>query len=359
MNREYALAIAALVVVVAALTTLALSGAVSDPSEPDTDAAIERAGTASLLEVTIAADEVSGGTATLTVDTHLEHEGNPVENVTVVHRTTDTDNSLVVDVTEREVGTLESESEEVVSGTVDVPREGTHRIETIVYTNGTRTESVSHRVSGVDSLTPAYADTGLEFHHFGGGGLGDVPAIEYSIGSTSDDRVELEVESYLTNAGDEPADDLDLELKARQADSNIVADSATVDLSSVEPGETISPTADLAVPDEYAYHLDGILWLDGTIVATYRAGADLRPDTADGDDLDTDEFDDEGKDEFETVEEDSESFDDEAADAEENGMDADHDAEGDSADSTPGFGVAVAAAALLATIALARRSTNE
>ncbi|WP_265108528.1 DUF7490 domain-containing protein [Halosolutus halophilus] len=354
MNRESALMVAALVVAVAALTTLALSGAVSDPSAPDTGAAIDRAGTASLLEVTIAADEVSGETATLAVDTYLQHEGPAVENVTVVHRTTDTDTNLVVDVTEREVGGLESESEEVVSGTVDVPREGTHRIETIVYTDGTRTESVSHRVSGVDSLTPAYADTGLEFHSYTGA-LADVPAIEYEVESSTGDRVELAVESYLTNAGDRTADGLELELKARQADSNIVADSATVDLSGVEPGETVSPTTTLEIPGEYAYHLDGILWLDGTIVATDRAGADLRPNATDGGDLDTAEFDENGTSkEFETSEGDAESF-----DEEDEVEGADHDDGADSADGTAGFGVAVAAVALLATIALARRSTNE
>ncbi|MFC4542836.1 PGF-CTERM sorting domain-containing protein [Halosolutus amylolyticus] len=355
MKRESALLVAALVVAVAALTSLALSGAVTDPSAPDTEAAIDRAGTASLLEVTIAADEVSGETVTLAVDTYLQHEGRPVENVTVVHRTMDADDSLVVDVTEREVGTLESESEEVVPGTVDVPREGAHRIETIVYTDGTRTETVTHRVSGLDSLTPAYADTGLEFHSYTGA-LVDVPAIEYEVESTTDGRATLEVKSYLTNAGDETADDLELELKARQADSNIVADSATVDLSGVEPGETINPTAELEVPDEYAYHLDGILRLDGTIVATDRAGADLRPNATDGDALDTGEFDDDADENgFEASEADAESHD-EAA----NGADDEYDKEDDaSADNTPGFGVAVAAVALLATIAFARRSSNE
>lgn len=77
---------------------------------------------------------------------------------------------------------------------------------------------------------------------------------------------------YLTNAGDETTetDDLELEVKAHQADSNIVADAAAVDLSAVEPGETATPTATLEVAQEYEYYLDAILWLDGTIVATDR-----------------------------------------------------------------------------------------
>ena len=357
MNREVTLMVAAVVVVVAALTTLALSGAVADPGEPETEAAIDDAGAASLLEVTFAADEVSGETATLSVDTHLEHAGEPVENVTVEHRIEDTDSDLVVEETVREVGTLDGESEMTVTDAIDVPRDGTHQVQTTLKTDGTRSETVTHRLSGVDSLTPAYADTGLEFHRYTGA-LADVPAIQYSVESTSDDRVELEAESYLTNAGDEHAEDLELELIVRQADSNIIADSATVELDDVEPGDTIAPSADLEVPDEYAYHLDGILWLDGTIVATDRASADLRPNATDGDELDADEFGDDEADEFETVEEDAEVHDDEAEDAADSHVVDDEEAE-DHGDGTPGFGLAVAAAALLAAIAFARRKTDE
>lgn len=352
MNRELALAIAAVVVAVAALATLALSGAVSAPAEPETGAAVETDGHASLLEVTIAADEVAGETVRLEVDTYLEHRGDPVENVTVVHRATNADTSLVEDTTEREVGTLEEEREVVVPATVAVPREGTHRIESFVYVDGTRTESSSYRVSGVDSLTPAYAETGLEFHRFGGdygGALSDVPAIEYSIESTTDETATLAVTSYLTNAGDDVADTVEVEVKARQADSNIVADSETVTVSNVEPGETATPEVELEVADEYGYYLDAILWHDGTIVATDRAGADLDPNaSAENSTLETADFE-ESDDEFETVEEDG-------ADGEHDsgtGEGSDYAAE-DSADGTPGFGfeAGIATLALLSIVAV-------
>ncbi len=68
-------------------------------------------------------------------------------------------------------------------------------------------------------------------------------------------------------------------MKARQADSNVVADAETVPLSAVESGETATPTTTLEVTDEYRYYLDAVLWLDGTIVATDRAIADLRPES--------------------------------------------------------------------------------
>ncbi|MWV40445.1 hypothetical protein [Natrialba sp. INN-245] len=345
MNREYALAIAAVVVAVAALTTLLLAGAVADPDDPETGASVESH--ASLQEVTIAADEISGGTATLAVDSYLTAYGAPVDNVTIVHRATDTDTGLVEDTTEREVGTLEPGSETAVSGTVDVPREGGYEIETFVYVDGERTESATHRVSGVDALTPAYADTGLEFHRFGdqyGGAFESVPAIEYAVESTSGETATLEVTSYLTNTADDPADSLELEVKARQADSNVVADAETVPLSAVESGETATPTTTLEVTDEYRYYLDAVLWLDGTIVATDRAIADLRPESVMANETDVEstfsaaDFEDDGG--FETT-------------ASDTAPDAPHrDDEADDADEVPGFGAATAAMSAAVAIAL-------
>jgi len=85
MNRESLLAVATLVVVIGAFTTLALAGAVSDPGASETAGDVEDAGRVSLTEITISANEVTGGTAPL-ADTYLEHRGGPVRNVTVVHQ---------------------------------------------------------------------------------------------------------------------------------------------------------------------------------------------------------------------------------------------------------------------------------
>ncbi|ELY40813.1 DUF7490 domain-containing protein [Natronorubrum tibetense] len=348
MNREYVLAIAALVVVVGALSTLALTGAVSDPDDSETATDVETDGDVSLAEITISSEDVTGGTATIAVDSHLEHRGDPVDNVTVVHRVTDTNSGLVENTTEREVDVLgegsSDRSETVVTDSVAVPRESSYEIETFVYRDGARLESASHSIEGVDALTPAYADTDVEFHRFGGGSFADVPAIEYAIESTTDDRATLEVASYLTNTGDDAEDDLELEVKARQSGSEVVADSATVDLSTVDPGETASPTVDLEVPTEYDYYLDAVLWRDGTIVETDRAVANLGEGS-----LSVDETDGEGGLEVSDFTGGSGVGTDDA-----DAADDDHDDDRDG-DGTPGFGAAIAVAALLATIALARR----
>ncbi|SDJ42566.1 DUF7490 domain-containing protein [Natronorubrum texcoconense] len=354
MNREYVLAIAALVVVIGALSTLALTGAVSDPEASEAATEVETDGDVSLAEITISSEHVTGGTATIAVDSHLEHRGDPVDNVTVVHRVTDTNSGLVENTTEREVDVLgegsSDRSETVVTDSVAVPRESSYEIETFVYRDGARLESASHSIEGVDALTPAYADTDVEFHRFGGGSFADVPAIEYAIESTTDDRATLEVASYLTNTGDDAEDDLELEVKARQSGSEVVADSATVDLSTVDPGETASPTVDLEVPTEYDYYLDAVLWRDGTIVETDRAVANLGEGS-----LSVDETDGDGGLEVSEFTGGSGVGADDADVADDGHDDRDNDDRDQDNDGTPGFGAAIAVAALLATIAFARR----
>ncbi|ARS90569.1 DUF7490 domain-containing protein [Natrarchaeobaculum aegyptiacum] len=342
MNRESLLAIAALVVVVATLSTLLLGGAITNPDEPDAPREVAP----SVLETTLAADEVSGETATLVVDTHLEARAGHTENATLVHRATNGDTGLVEDTTTIGVDPIDDGAEEVVTSTIDVPRDGSHEIETLVYVDGTRTDATSYRVSGMDSLPPTYADSSLDFHRFGDEGyaLADVPALEYTIQSADGQTAHLEVASYLTNGGEDAAGDLELEVKARQADSNIVADRETVPVEDVDPGETVAPTTDLEVPDEYRYHLDAILWRDGSIVATERAGADLRPESvvenaSDADERGLDATDFEETDGVETVP------------ADDSGPVRDDVAE-EAGDGTPGFGPLGAAVAVAVGLAL-------
>ena len=157
------------------------------------------------------------------------------------------------------------------------PRGG-YRIESIIYRDGERIDTGGKEVRGVGTLQPAYARVPVEFHRFGDttGGT-DLPPISFTVEDVTDNRTRLNVSAYLTNAGDEPIDDLRLSLVARQADSNIVADRAEVPLRNLTTGATATPTAPLTVPEGYNYYLDAILWHEGTIVGTTRAAANLNP----------------------------------------------------------------------------------
>ena len=236
---------AAAVVVVSAIAAVAVPGALS-PDEPERI----RPAVLGVAELNIAPGSVAGDTATLSVETRLEHRGGPAENVTLLLRAVGLESGLVETTRTVDVEPISGDREVAVVENLTVPREGGYRIESVVFVDGERRASAAKSVRGVEALQPEYARTSVQFHHFS---RTDQPAIEYEIAGVSDDRATLRVRTYLTNAGSESPNGLRLSLTARQADSNIVADETEVAVGGIAPGHTATPEAELVVPDGYNY----------------------------------------------------------------------------------------------------------
>lgn len=269
MRREFVLG-GALVVLVASVAgaVVLFPGVVAD------DSGDQREGFVRLTEIAIGDGAVGGETVELVTDIRLENRRGVSENVSVELRAVGSDSGLVETSHTVDLGRLSDEGEVSVVRNLTVERGGDYRIEAVVYQDGQRRDSGDRTVRGTGALVPAYAQTSVAFHRFAGY---ELPVIEYSIESVRDNRTTLNVSSYLTNTGEESSDDVRLVLKARQADSNIVADETTITVGDIAPGTTVTPTATLSVPAGYNYYLDGILYKNGVIVATARAGASLSP----------------------------------------------------------------------------------
>jgi PGF-CTERM protein len=163
-----------------------------------------------------------------------------------------------------------------VRSNITVERAGGYRIDTIVYEDGNRVETGQQSVRNVDALTPAYARSTVAFQRFENAGV-PLDSITYRIDGVSDNQTTLNVSVYVTNAGNTPSDDLSLRLRARQADSNVIADESTVRVGQIRPGRTEIVRTQLTVPDGYNYWLDGMLFSDGVIVGTESSPANLDP----------------------------------------------------------------------------------
>lgn len=261
----------AAVVLAAALLAVLVPGAFAPP--PDEP---ERPGIVDLQEMSISHGTVGGETVPLSVEARLQHRGPPSENVTVLFRAVGRDSGLVETTRTVDVGTVDGDREFPVTTNLTVAREGGYRIEAVVFADDRRLTTGSTTVSGLSALTPAYADTAVDVHRFGAG-RGALPSIEYTVDRAGEDRTTLNVSTYLTNRGDGPSEDVRVVLKARQADSNIVADQAVIRVGQIPPGQTATPSAELTVPSQYNYYLDAVLWKDGVIVTNTRSAANLDP----------------------------------------------------------------------------------
>nr|WP_245188658.1 PGF-CTERM sorting domain-containing protein [Halarchaeum rubridurum] len=103
-----------------------------------------------------------------------------------------------------------------------------------------------------------------------------MPTVRVGVRETGADRTTLDVAAYVTNAGGE-SEPVRVEYVARQAESNLVADRATVDVADVASGRTVTPDATLDVPAGYNYYVDAVLWKDGVLIDTTTAAANLDP----------------------------------------------------------------------------------
>ena len=259
-----------MVVLAMLIGATAVPGALSEPREDVRESYLD------LRETTIEPAAVDGQTVTLAIDARLSHRGGSAENVTVETRAVDADTGLVATTTRQSVGGVDGDREVSVQSNITVERAGGYRIDTIVYEDGERVATGRQSVRNVDALTPAYARSAVTFERFENAGV-PLDSITYRIDDVSDNRTTLNVSVYVTNAGNSPSEDLSLRLRARQADSNVVADESTVRVGQIRPGRTETVTTRLTVPDGYNYWLDGVLLSDGVIVGTESAPANLHP----------------------------------------------------------------------------------
>lgn len=343
MRREQLVAGALLAVVVATVVTAAaLPGALADRTAPTPDGDIR------MEEIAISATDVGGERLGLATDVRLAHSDGVSENISVELRAIDTSSGLV-EATERvPVGAVDERGELSATATLRVERGGDYEIDAVVFQNGVRETTGTKRVSGTDALTPGYPENPVEFHRFANN---DFPTIEYQIAESIGNKTTLDVGTYVTNGGETTADELTLVLQARQVDSGIVAAEQEVDVASVGPSQTARPEAELTVPTQYNYYLDGVLYRDGVIVDTARASATLSPtevapegETEQDGGLDVGDF---------------ESDDEDSAD-DERAPDGDRDDGASSSDGGgPGFGVAIALLALVVSIGLGTKLRGE
>ncbi len=288
-------------------------------------------------EVDVEPGEVTGGSAEIVTVSRLWSTDTVDGDVSVVVRARSTDTGLLEDESTHELEEIVGGEETEIRVPVEVERSGSYEFDVVVYTDGERASERSVRISGVESLTPEHMDSDVEFHDFY-----ILPSMEFSIAEAGD-HVELDVTSYLSNAGD-TVESVDLMVKARQAESNILADE-TQTAASVSPTETEAVDTTLSVPDGYNYYLDAEIWSDGNVVATHRITANLDPTreveanvTERDVGLEVEEFEDE-----------EQRFREERRELEEQ-------LDGEPEEATPGFGVfAAAAALLLSTLVLRRR----
>jgi len=265
-ERQFLAAAAAVAVVSVAAVGVA-PGALAPPDDDPV-----RPGAVTISGVDIAQGAVTGETATLAVETRLQHRGPPAPNVTAVVRAVDTESGLLTRTRTVSVGELTDDRERVARANLTVPREGGYRVETVVYVDGRRVDEGARTIRGLSALTPPRARSTVAFAERGG-----LPPLAVSVAETDANRTTLAVTATLENAGDTAVDDLSVRVAPRQAESNVVAADQTVEAGRVRPGRTAGAQTEVTVPAAYNYRVSAVLLRDGVVLDGAETAANLNP----------------------------------------------------------------------------------
>jgi PGF-CTERM protein len=203
-----------------------------------------------------------------------------------------------------------------------------------VYRNDTRVSGYSRTVRGVSALTPEYARSNVSFTEDA-----VLDPVSVSIVEAGEAQTTLELGGWLTAMGPSEGSDLSVTFIVRQAESNVVAERATVDAATLREGRSEMVTTEVTVPSDYNYYVDAVLTRDGVIIDTAAGVVNLDPtETIDRNQTEREV-------EFEAGDFDEE----EATDRE-----PEQERATETSTTTPGFGPAVAVVALLGAALLAR-----
>lgn len=236
------------VAVLALSSFLVLSGCLNEFDEEEPPNFLRISG------IDVSAPVVKSGTITLAVNVTLDNLDAQSQDVRLVAKGYDQSTGLLVTAQSADVGQIPEDRTISVEVLLDVPRSSGYRIEVQVYEDDQLTIQGTVTASNIDALPPNVFDTGLR-----------ISMMDFIVRNVSGSRVEISAKVYVTNEGTTASQPLDIQIKAREISTSLLADEEWTQLPSVATEETVPTEVTLDVPDEYNYRIEAILW-DGNIM---------------------------------------------------------------------------------------------
>jgi len=104
--------------------------------------------------------------------------------------------------------------------------------------------------------------------------------IDFIVLGVRGDFVDIQTDLYFGNDDPGPSGPFDVEVKAKEMDAHLVADKQTVHVENVDPEKIVVTSVRLAVPDQYNYIVEVLVWKNGTIIRRGEGTVQLRPGAA-------------------------------------------------------------------------------
>lgn len=214
--------------------------------------------------IDVAAPTVASGRATLEVTTTLDNAGGASAPLRLEVKAYSTQTGLRVARNATDVGSLDGETTQEVRTRLEVPRRDGVRIEVVLFEEDQATRTGRVTVDNVGALEPNLRSTGLSIRSI------DFHVEEVGPGNDSR-RVRIDARVYVTQEGSARSGTVEMQVKAREVSTDLIADERRRDVGDVGPEETRIFPVTLDVPDGFNYEVEAVLW-DGAFIVERGSG---------------------------------------------------------------------------------------
>lgn len=202
----------------------------------------------------------------INISAYLNHAGGKSNNASMVIRAINKDAGLLINQGSTSISDTEYDKTITVYQNLRIDRDKNYELRIFLFDNGSVTDSGVINVQGLSILTPKSKDNKIIMNN-----------IDFIVSGVDASRVAINPGIYLENTGPDVSENLKLIVKAREADSNLLADKANADTGEIKSEATIIKNVQLKVPDKYNYMVVVELWNGDILTNSWERPVLLAP----------------------------------------------------------------------------------
>lgn len=219
-----------------------------------------------IREVDVKPLDTTGSYVDINITAYLNHAGGNTNNASMIVRAINRDAGLLINQGYTSIPETEFDKTITVYQNLRIDRDKNYELRIFLFDNGSVQDSGTINVQGLSILTPKSKDNKIVMNN-----------IDFIVGGVDASRVSINPDIYLENIGTDVSKNLKLIVKAREADSNLLADKTTSDTGEIKSEATVVKTVQLKVPDKYNYMVVVELWNDDILTNSWERPVLLAP----------------------------------------------------------------------------------
>lgn len=219
-----------------------------------------------IREVDVKPLDITDSFVDINITAYLNHVGGNTNNASMVIRAINRDAGLLISQGSTSIPETEFDKTILVNQNLRIDRDKNYELRIFLFDNGSVQDSGAINVQGLSVLTPKSKDNKIVMNN-----------IDFIVGGVDASRVSINPDIYLENIGVDISKNLKLIVKAREADSNLLADKTTSDTGEIKSEATVIKTVQLKVPDKYNYMVVVELWNDDILTNAWERPVLLAP----------------------------------------------------------------------------------